>query len=563
VARRLDRETKSSYSLEVAATDGVFVSRCRVSIEILDDNDSPPICARSTYEATVEENVPAGEEVLTLGASDADEGTNARQIFYLTGRDADLFHVDRDSGVVTTALPLDRERESSYALEAHVQDAGMPEMACSSKLLVKVNDVNDNAPQWPEASLTASLKEDVPVGAVATRVRAVDPDENENARVRYMLLNSAGGHFKVDAITGLVTLAKPLDREERASYNLTVRATDSGSPRLSSETTLRVTVLDVNDSPPEFASRLYFATVDEDSSLGTDVVRVFAASRDAGVNAEITYSIIGGNEHRRFRVDPKSGTVTVALALDHELAGEYSLTIQAQDGGDPPLNSRATANITVRDVNDNAPVFTQPAYAALVTEAARPGQLVATVTATDADAEDNGRVSYSVVGGDRHNQFAVGAVSGEITVASALDREMVSSYTLEVQAVDAGSPAPLSSTVLVTVDVSDANDNTPIFPEGNYTAYVQEDRPAGHLVHKFAVTDADDSPNGAPFTYDIRRGNEGNGFRIQSDGSLLTAATFNRAEKEEHVLVLRVFDHGNPPLYSDAYVTVKIIEGKL
>ncbi len=456
---------------------------------------------------------------------------------------------------------MDRERIPRYELEAHAQDAKMPEWECVSRVTVEVTDVNDNPPVWGQDSFSATLKEDVPVGSIAIKMQAADSDLGENKKLQYTLLSSAEGAFRLDSTTGVVSLAKPLDRETTSMYNLTVRAMDHGRPRLSSVTSLLVMVLDVNDNPPEFASKSYFAMVSEDVDVGTDVVRVFAASKDSGVNAEITYSLVGGNEHRKFKIDSKSGVVLVAAPLDYEKSAEYFLTIQAQDGGDPPLSNHATANITVRDVNDNSPVFTQISYAALISESSQIGTEVVTLTAVDADTGDNGRVTYSVLGGDRHNQFSVDAVSGTVKVAGPLDREMVSSYVLEVQAVDGGVPKSLSTTVMVTVDVSDSNDNPPIFPEGNYTAYLQEDRPADHVVHRFAVSDADDSPNGAPFTFDLRAGDEDGAFRMVQDGSLRTAGkTFNRKQKSKYILQVRAYDSGAPPLYSDSYLTVNIIE---
>ncbi len=472
------------------------------------------------------------------------------------------FNLSRHTGSINTAVPLNRESIPRFELTARVQDAGMPEWECSSRVIVRVEDSNDSPPKWTQGVFSASLKEDAPVGSVATKVHATDADTGENKRLRYSLLDSADGAFKVDPATGLVALAKALDRETRALYNLTVRAMDHGRPRLSSTCHLVVTVLDVNDNPPEFASKYYFATVSEDVVIGTDVVKVFAASKDTGINADITYSLVGGNEHRRFRIDSKTGVVLVNSELDFEKSSGYFLTIQAQDGGDPPLSNHATANITIRDVNDHSPTFTQISYAALVSESSQVGTEVLTLTATDADSGDNGRVSYSVLGGDRHNQFAVDGNGGTIRVAAPLDREMVSSYVLEVQAVDGGAPNSLSSTVLVTIDVSDANDNPPIFPEGNYTAHLQEDRPEGHVVHRFAVTDADDAPNGAPFTFDLRSGNEDGAFLMVQDGSLRTSGSvgFDHKRKPKYVLQVRAYDSGSPSLFSDSYLTVNVIE---
>jgi len=150
--------------------------------------------------------------------------------------------------------------------------------------------------------------------------------------------------------------------------------------------------LDVNDNPPEFTSKYYFATVAEGVPVGTDVVRLLATSRDFGVNAEITYAIVGGNEHRIFTIDPHSGLVSVAASIDYERSRAFFLTVQARDGGEPPLTNRATVNITVLDVNDNAPVFGQMSYSAAVSESSEVGVGILSLTATDLDQGENGRI---------------------------------------------------------------------------------------------------------------------------------------------------------------------------
>ena len=558
VARELDREKVASYKMTVTATDGVFVTSCQLFIEILDDNDSPPICDKHYYHHELSEDVEVGTFLLNVLATDEDEGRNAEQIYSLTGDLVDTFAIDRATGALKTAFPLDRETTDRYLIEAHVQDAGRPEWECVSTIEVNVLDSNDNAPKWAHSSFSATLKEDLEVGTIATKIHATDADLGVNKKLQYDLIDSAQNHFKIDQTSGIVSLAKPLDRESKAMYNLTVRAMDRGRPRLVSVTNLVVLVLDVNDNPPEFASKHYFSTVSESLPLHSDIVRVLATSKDSGVNAEISYSIIGGNEHGKFRINAKTGVVVVADKLDHERASDYFLTIQAQDGGDPPLSNHATVNITVLDENDNAPVFGQVSYDRLVNEDAHLGQKVALVTATDLDTGDNGKISYKIAHGDRKNQFAIDD-SGLIIVAEKLDREMVSSYVLEVVATDHGSP-PMSSTVLVHVDIADSNDNRPLFPDGNYTVYVQEDKDLDYVLLRFSVTDADDEPNSGPFTFDIRNGNDDNAFRVVQDGTLRTAAKFNHKIVDLYKLQIRVFDNGTPPLFSDTYVNVHIVE---
>lgn len=181
------------------------------------------------------------------------------------------------------------------------------------------------------------------------------------------------------------------------------------------------------------------------------------------------------------------------------------------------------------------------------------------VAATDLDSGESGRITYEITRGDNNEQFVIDAASGYISVGDFLDRESVSSYVLEVIAKDNGLPV-LSRQMNVNIEISDANDNPPLFSQPNYTTIVQEDKPIGYPVLKFTITDEDTAPNTAPYTFDFRSGNEGNIFRLDQDGILRTATKFNHKIKDTYLLEIRVFDNGSPPLYSDTYVIVKVIE---
>lgn len=218
---------------------------------------------------------------------------------------------------------------------------------------------------------SVALPEDVEVGTLVTKVHATDKDVGINRKIKYSFVDSFNNHFKITSDSGIITLAKPLDREIRAMYNLTVKAVDQGTPQLHSLANVIVNVQDINDNPPEFANKYYFATVPEIDAIGTEVVRVLATSKDTGVNAEVYYSIIGGNEHKKFAINNVTGSIAIAEMLDYEKAKDYFLTVQAVDGGIPPLSNIATVNITVTDCNDNAPVFSQSSYGARIREDAR------------------------------------------------------------------------------------------------------------------------------------------------------------------------------------------------
>ncbi|XP_023314181.1 fat-like cadherin-related tumor suppressor homolog isoform X1 [Trichogramma pretiosum] len=559
VAKALDRETIDRYELTVVGTDGKFVFETKVTIQVLDVNDNPPYCLRYRYREVLSEGSHPGIYVLTVLATDYDDEPNAKLRFYLTGDKNEKFSLDKETGVLKTVGQLDRETQAKYLLTAHVQDRDKPSWECSSQLEIVISDLNDNAPKFSQQSYSATLPEDVEIGTLVTKVHATDDDIGINRKIRYEFIDSANEHFTISSDSGIVTLAKPLDRETQAMYNVSIRAMDQGVPQLQSITYLIVNVQDINDNPPEFTSKYYFARVPEIDAVGTEVARVLATSKDTGVNADVYYSIVGGNEHKKFQINRLTGAISIAEQLDYERAKDYYLTIQAIDGGVPPLTNHATVNITVLDSNDNAPIFSQSSYRGSVNEAASLGEAVVQVSAIDLDSNENGQVSYTIERGDRQKQFAIDPKTGLITVAAALDREQTATYNLEIHAKDAGLPT-MSNYVVVTVDIEDANDNPPLFDQANYTAVVQEDRAQGHPVLRFKVTDADAAENAAPYTFDFREGNDGDAFRLEQDGTLRTAIKFNSRVRDRYRLHVRVFDNGTPPLYSDTWVEVKIIE---
>lgn len=559
VAKPLDRELVEDYNLEIIVSDGRFSTVTNLSISVEDANDNPLYCMKYRYRDSVSEGVPLNSRILSVATRDDDLPANTKMRFFLTGVGSEDFDLDKDSGDLRVARHLDREMQSRYYLEALVQDKEHTQWNCSSLIELQVLDINDNPPEFPMSTYTVSMSEAAEPGTLVTKVHATDPDYGANKRIQYNFVASDEEHFKIVPEYGIITLAKPLDRETQASYSLTVVANDNGSPRLSSTATVLVNVQDINDNPPEFMSKHYFASIPEITTVGTEVITVLATSLDTGVNAEVSYSIISGNEQKKFAIHNKTGLISVADVLDYERSAEFMLTIQAIDGGVPPLSNLATVNISITDSNDNAPVFAVPAYVARIREDAQVGDLIIQVQAGDIDSGANGRVVYKVERGDRQGQFSIDPDSGYVSVAAPLDRESISSYVLQVSATDQGVP-PLSSYVLVNIEVSDANDNAPKFTESNYTTVVKEDKQLGATVLKFEISDDDMSPNGAPYTFDIRDGNEMGAFRLEHDGVLRTASRFNHKVCSSYTLQIRVFDNGTPPLFSDTFVTIKVIE---
>ncbi|XP_066149601.1 fat-like cadherin-related tumor suppressor homolog isoform X2 [Euwallacea fornicatus] len=559
VAKPLDREKVDRYSLNILVTDGLFTDTAKVTVTVTDANDNPPYCSKYRYRQMLSEGILPGSFVLRVLASDSDGPEHSKLKYVLSGDDSEHFLLDKDSGDLKTAMYLDRESRPKYTLRAHVHDKEHTEWQCSSEIDLVISDLNDNPPVFTLSHYSVALPEDVEVGTLVTKIHAIDSDIGINRKIKYSFIDSFNDHFLMAEESGIITLGKPLDRELRAMYNLTVQAMDQGTPQLSSIAILIVNVQDINDNPPEFENKYYFASIPEIDAVGTDVVRVQATSKDIGANAEVYYSIIGGNEHKKFSIHNKTGVITIADMLDFERAKDYFLTIQAIDGGTPPLSNVATVNITVTDCNDNAPVFSQVSYSTRIKEDAAINEKIIQIVATDLDSNDNGDITYSIISGDNLKQFSIDSKSGYVLVAAQLDRESISKYELEILAKDNGLPV-LSRQTVLNIEIADANDNPPLFSQVNYTEVIQENKPIGHSILQFKISDEDMPPNTTPYTFDIRIGNEGNYFRLDQDGILRTASKFNHKIRNNYLLHIRVFDNGSPPLYSDTWVLIKIIE---
>ncbi|XP_041822090.1 protocadherin Fat 1a [Chelmon rostratus] len=557
VRKPLDREEKDNYLLNITASDGIFTAKATVEVKVLDANDNSPVCEKSLYAENVPEDSPAGRLILQVSATDADIRSNAQISYELQGVGSELFIIDSDTGELKTLQPLDREEQDEHRFKMRAVDGGG--RYCEADIHITVEDVNDNLPQFSSDPYTITVFENTEMGTYVAKLLANDIDTGLNSDILYSLVDSADGFFSIDEHTGVISLERPLDREVQSTYELKARASDQGSPRLSSLCQVVISVLDINDNPPVFEHREYTATVSEDVAVGTQLLRVQAASRDMEANGEISYSIISGNEHGMFSVDPRTGDIFVIEPLDYEVSHEYYITVEATDGGSPPLSDMATVNINLTDVNDNRPAFSQDIYTAVVSEDTELGKTVMAVIAEDFDGPSYDRVRYSIVDGNQGSPFTIDPVRGELKVARQLDRERTSGYTLTVVASDNGVP-PLSSSAMINIDISDINDNPPLFSQANYSLIIQENRPKGTSVLQLTVTDRDASHNGPPFTFAIVDGNEGDAFHINQQGALVAVGALNRKSKEHYLLQAQVSDSGKPPLFSTAFISVRIIE---
>lgn len=502
------------------------------------------------YQVSVPENEPAGTRVITLKATDPDDGEAGRLEYSMEAlfdsRSNDFFSIDSQTGSITTVQSLDREIKDTHVFKVTVTDNGSPERSAISYLTVTVSDTNDHSPVFEQNEYRVSIRENVEVGFEVMTIRATDGDAPSNANMIYKIVNDEGVNavFEIDPRNGLVRIRERPDRETQAKYQLIVEANDQGKdpgPR-SATATVNISVEDENDNYPQFSEKKYVVQVPENVAVNTKVIQVEATDKDEGNNAKVHYSIISGNIKGQFYIHSPTGAIDVINPLDYEMIREYNLRIKAQDGGRPPLiNGTGIVLVQVVDVNDNAPMFVSTPFQATVLENVAIGFSVIHIQAIDADSGENARLEYRLTDITPGFPFTINNSTGWITVSEELDRETTDFYTFGVEARDHGIPV-MSSSATVSITVLDVNDNVPTFTEKIYSLKINEDAVVGSSV--LTVTAVDRDVNSV-VTYQISSGNTRNRFAItsQSGGGLITLALpLDYKQERQYVLTITASD---------------------
>ncbi|KAM8974291.1 protocadherin Fat 2 isoform 2-T2 [Pelodytes ibericus] len=554
----LDREEAEKHILKVTASDGKFQATSEVEITVLDINDNGPQCQQMRYTATVTEDALPGLFILKISAKDPDVGNNAQISYTLHGLGDNQFRLDPHTGELTTLAPLDREQKASYNLVAKASDGGG--LSCQSDIVLNLEDVNDNAPVFSMTHYTVTVFDNTTLKTPVAVVIARDPDEGINSEVLYSLPNSANGLFSVEETTGVTRLEMPLENMEDAVIQLTVCATDRGSPRqLSTCTTISVSVVALSYYRSVFGSPEKVVVVPEDKAVGSQLLNLLDLTEDQDESVKIRYVILNGNEEWTFRLHPDTGTLYLNGDLDFEAHHQYYLSIEGTRSSSPPLSDVTVVVINVTDVNDHEPIFLQEMYDAEISEDSVVGDLVLVVSAVDQDGPSNNKITYAITKGDQLGHFSIHPERGEVRVLSILDREKTDSYSLVIRATDNGLPAHFTD-VPARIEVSDVNDNIPVFLQSNYSLVIQDGSPSGTSVTKLMVTDKDSSKHGAPFHFQIMSGNDGNVFWISPEGQLFTTSVLRKSLKEKYRLQIQVSDSGIPHLSSSTFATIKVID---
>ncbi|XP_048717654.2 protocadherin gamma-B5 isoform X25 [Caretta caretta] len=465
--KSLDREKQNSQHLILTAVDGgdpVRSGTAYIRINVTDANDNPPVFSEEIYKVSLRENLPRGSLVLQVKAADQDEGLYA-QITYSFSNIPDnartLFFLDPEEGRITNTRILDFEDTHKYMLGVEARDGGG--QSAHSKVQIEILDENDNAPELTFTSVSSPVAEDSVPGTVIALIKVRDQDTGENGEVSchiqhnlpFKVVFSSNSYYK------LLT-DSTLDRERTPEYNITITATDKGSPPLSTQKAILLQISDINDNAPVFEKPSYTAYVPENNPSGASIFSVKASDRDLDRNARVTYSILSSNLEKLplssyISINSQTGAIYAQRSFDYEQFREFELQVKAQDGGSPPLSSNVTVRVFIVDQNDNAPRILYPSLGAdgsalfeMVPRSAEAGYLVTKVVAVDADSGHNAWLSYHLLQATDPSLFSMGLQSGEIRTARAFaDRDAVK-HRLVILVKDNGQP-PLSATVTLNL----------------------------------------------------------------------------------------------------------------
>jgi protocadherin gamma subfamily A len=470
--RALDREEEAVHHLILLASDGgnpVRSGTCSIRVKVQDVNDNAPVFTQPEYRVSVLEDMPIGTRILTVTATDPDEGYNAQVTYFLEktpGVTSDIFELQSTSGHITIIKSLDYEDAEYHEIDIEAQDG--PGLLTRAKVIVTVLDVNDNAPEFYMTSAASSVPEDSPPGTIIALFNVHDRDSGQNAfitcslpeRLPFKLERSVDNYYR------LVT-TNAMDREQFSFYNITLSAKDGGIPSLSTDAHVLLQVTDINDNPPTFSRASYSVYIPENNPRGVSIFSVLAHDPDSDNNAHVTYSLAedtlqGAPLSSYISINSDTGVLYALQSFDYEQFQDLQLWVIALDSGNPPLSSNVSLNLFLVDQNDNMPEILYPALPTddstgveLAPRSAEPGYLVTKVVAVDKDSGQNAWLSYRLLKASEPGLFSVGLHTGEVRTARALlDRDALK-QSLVVAVQDHGRP-PLSATVTLTIAVADS-----------------------------------------------------------------------------------------------------------
>uniref|UniRef100_A0A669E291 Protocadherin-15 n=1 Tax=Oreochromis niloticus TaxID=8128 RepID=A0A669E291_ORENI len=567
----VDRETQDSYTFTLVASDGVQESTAvTVAITVLDANDNTPTFPNVSYNVNLFIDMMPGEAVLQLSAFDSDAGQNGLITYRILAGHQGHFVIGNSSGIITVAPGVELSVGQSYALTVEAMDNGPEPHRRSSITTVYIEVLppnNQSPPRFPRQQYNLEISEAMRTGATLLNLQAVD---RERDPITYKIQSGdVQGHFALQQNSGYLVLDKPLDRETLDYYTLVVTASD-GHPEGTSTATVNIVVTDVNDNDPLFNTSLPVNLTVIEEQNHAYVGQVKATDPDLGASGQVHYRLV--NHQGLFSINA-TGAITTAVPLDREVRrSHYYLTVEAWDGAENPRRSRLTLHVTVLDVDDNSPIFTQQTYNVNLPENSPKGTVILQLKAIDADLNSNLTYRIRTEGSDQDitQLFHIDSRTGELSVLKVLDFEALAesepTYTFTVEALDTkGNMPPGLASVTVRIMVSDMNDFFPVFSQSVYRGMVAPNAVKGTIVTTVMANDSD--PAGTPaglVRYKVDQEAYPYSASIfgveEQTGHVVTRVNLNEEPNMKFSLVVVAYDHGEPVKKNTTLVEITVLQ---
>lgn len=571
--KMLDRELKDTYTLEIVAKDGgspANIGTLKVVVHVLDKNDNAPEFSRQIYNVSIKENLLATETVLVLTAVDKDLDENARVTYRISEFQKDrnifdeYFFINEKTGELKVKSDLSEIAGEEYRFIVEAVDHGIESLFSQAEVIVYVEDYGNNAPFVSISYISpgnmgfVNISENAKNKSFVAHVNVEDQDTGLNGEVDCRISSS---HFAVVPMDKgfKVVVNSVLDREVLNEYNLTVTCYDKGTPVMSGSTHFIVRISDYNDNKPRFVQQVYSAKLTENNKGNEQLLKVSATDSDEGSNAVIHYTLYG-DASGRFIVDKTTGVVKVNAVFDREKEPVITFRVLAIDGGSPSLTGTTTVTLTIKDINDNPPLFNKTVHGFKIYENQPTGTDVATLKANDLDEGVNGEFDFAIESEYTEKVPFVLFSDGLLKANKQLDREEKSRYDFVVVVTDHGEKQQ-SSLAHVTVIVDDVNDNRPIitFPKlsNNSVTLMYPDFESDYVATVEAY-DLDEGRN-KDLQFTITGGNELGIFKIDSDtGAIFFDSQVDIGGDKDITLDILVSDKGDLPLVTSATLLVEL-----
>ncbi|XP_056126242.1 protocadherin-19 isoform X2 [Rhinichthys klamathensis goyatoka] len=477
------------------------------------------------------------------------------------------------AGLLITKQKIDRDAVCRQTPKCFISLEVMSNLMEICVIKIEIIDVNDNAPRFPTNHIDIEISENAAPGTRFPLEGASDPDSGSNGIQTYTItpndifgleIKTRGDGSKIAELV----VEKTLDRETQSRYTFELTAEDGGDPPKSGTVQLNIKVIDSNDNNPVFDEPVYTVNVLENSPISTLVIDLNATDPDEGTNGEVVYSFINFVSNltkQMFKIDPKTGVITVNGVLDHEELHVHEIDVQAKDLGPNSIPAHCKVIVNVIDINDNAPeikLLSENSEIVEVSENAPLGYVIALVRVSDNDSGANGKVQCRLQGNVpfRLNEFESFST---LLVDGRLDREQRDIYNLTILAEDSGYP-PLRSSKSFAVKVTDENDNPPYFTKPHYQAMVLENNVPGAFLLAVSARDPDLGMNGT-VSYEIIK-SEVRGMSVESyvtvnsNGEIYGVRAFNHEDTRTFEFKVSAKDGGDPPLTSNATVRIVVLD---